>query len=307
MIYTITLDPALERTLDVEEFIYDDVNNIVSEDRQAGGKGIDVSRVIKELGGYSVALGFVGGYNGHEIEGRVVNEGIACDFTVTKGESRNNIVINQRKKTMQTFLSAAMTAVSPIEVSAFYSRIKAIPRESYVVMVGPISGGLTENFWAQLITVMKEKDIKVILDADGQALKRGVDAGPFLIKPNVHELSRLTDRSVREVDEILKEAEPYLEKVENLAVSMGPRGAVGISKRERIFVAPPKVDVKSSAGAGDALIGGLVFALNEGRDFRDALALGVACGTASTLNPGCASCSRSDVYEILEQILVKNI
>lgn len=307
MIFTITLDPALERTLDVEEFIYDDVNHVVAEERQAGGKGIDVSRVIKELGGYSVALGFVGGYNGQEIEGRVVNEGIICDFTGTKGESRTNIVINQRKKTMQTFLSAAMSAVSPIEVSAFFSRIKSIPRESYVVMVGSIPEGLNESFWAQLITVLRDKDIKIVLDADGEALRRGTDAGPFLIKPNVHELSRLVGRSVRETDEILKETEPLLEKVDTLVVSMGPRGAVGISKKERIHAVPPKVNVKSSAGAGDALIGGLVFALNDGASFADALALGVACGTASTLNLGCALCSRADIHEIRKQVSVKNI
>jgi 6-phosphofructokinase 2 len=307
MIYTITLDPALERTLDVEEFIYDDVNHIIGEERQAGGKGVDVSRVVKELGGYSVALGFVGGYNGREVEGRAINEGLVCDFTSTSGETRTNIVINQRKKTMQTLLSAAMSPVNPIEVNAFYSRIKNIPPESYVVMVGPIPEGLNQTFWAQLITVLKDKRIKVVLDADNEALKRGLDAGPFLIKPNMHELSRLVDKTVREIEEIIKQAEPLLEKVEYIVISMGARGAVGMSKNERIHVAPPKVNVKSSLGAGDALIGGLVFALNEGADFRDALKLGVSCGTASTLNPGYASCLREDIYEIQEQILMKNI
>lgn len=307
MIYTITLEPALERTLDVEEFIYDDVNRIIAEERQAGGKGIDVSRVIKELGGYSVALGFIGGYNGREVEGRVINEGIVCDFTPTNGETRTNIVINQRKKTMQTLLSADMSAVSPIEVTAFYSRIKDIPPGSYVVMVGPIPEGLDQSFWAQLITVLKDKHAKIVLDADNEALKRGIDAGPFLIKPNIHELSRLVDKNVREIEEILDQAEPLLDKVEYLVISMGARGAVGISKKERIHAAPPKVNVKSSLGAGDALIGGLVFALSEGADFGDALALGVSCGTASTLNSGYASCSRSDVFEIRKQVLMKNI
>jgi 6-phosphofructokinase 2 len=307
MIYTITLDPALERTLDVEEFIYDDVNHIIGEERQAGGKGIDVSRVVKELGGYSVALGFVGGYNGREVEGRAINEGLVCDFTQTSGETRTDIMINQRKKTMQTLLSAAMSPVNPIEVNAFYSRIKDIPPESYVVMVGPIPEGLNQTFWAQLITVLKDKRIKVVLDADNEALKRGVEAGPFVVKPNIHELSRLVDKTVREIEEIIEQAEPLLERVEHIVISMGARGAVGMSKNERIHVTPPKVNVKSSLGAGDALIGGLVFALNEGADFRDALKLGVSCGTASTLNLGYASCLREDIYEIQKQILIKKI
>jgi 6-phosphofructokinase 2 len=307
MIYTITLDPFLERSMNVEEFMYDDVNHVVTEDRQAGGKGIDVSRVIKVLGGFSVALGFVGGYNGREVEGRVINEGIICNFTPTNGESRTTIAINQRKKNMQTLFSADMSPVDPLEVTAFYSRVKDIPRDSYVVMAGPIPEGLSQGFWAQLITVLKEKRIKVILDADHEALKQGIEAGPFCIKPNMHELSRLADKNVREIEEVVQQAEPLLEKVECLVVSMGARGAVGISKKERIHAVPPKVNVKSSIGAGDALIGALVFALDQGSDFGDALALGVACGTASTLNPGSASCIREDVYEIRKHISMKNI
>jgi 6-phosphofructokinase 2 len=307
MIYTVTLDPILERTLDVEEFIYDDVNRIVSEGRKAGGKGIDVSRVIKELGGYSVALGFVGGYNGHEVEGRVISEGLVCDFTPTSGETRTDIVINQKRKTMQTLLSAPMSPVNPIEATAFYSRIKDIPPDSYVVMIGPVPDGLTPAFWAQLITALKEKRVKIILDADGEALKQGVGAGPFLIKPNVHELSRLAGKNIREIEEIIKEAEPLLDHVEYVVVSLGGRGALGLSREGRIHAIPPKVNVKSSLGAGDALIGGLVFALDKGRSFRDALELGVSCGTASTLNAGDASCFQGDIYDIQKQVLMKNI
>lgn len=307
MIYTITLDPVLERTLDVEEFIYDDVNHVIGEGRKAGGKGIDVSRVIKELGGYSVALGFIGGYNGREVEGRVISEGIVCDFTPTSGETRTDIVINQKKKTMQTLLSAAMSPINSIEATAFYSRIKDIPPGSYVVMVGSVPEGLTQAFWAQLITVLREKSVKIVLDADNEALKQGVEAGPFLIKPNMHELSRLVGKNVREIEEIIEQAEPFLDRVEYIVVSLGARGAIGLSKTERVQAVPPKVNVKSSLGAGDALIGGLVFALNEGADFRDALELGVSCGTASTLNSGYASCSQEDIYEIRKQVSMKNI
>lgn len=307
MIYTITLDPVLERTLDVEEFIYDDVNHVIGENRKAGGKGIDVSRVIKELGGYSVALGFVGGYNGREVEGRVVSEGIVCNFTSTSGETRMDIVINQRKKTMQTLLSAPMSPVNPIETTAFYSRIKDIPPDSYVVMVGSIPEGLSQAFWAQLIAVLREKRVRIVLDADNEALKQGIEAGPFLIKPNIHELSRLVSKNIKEIEEIIEEAEPLLDQVEHVVVSLGARGALGLSKKERIHAAPPKVSVRSSLGAGDALIGGLVFALDEGADFREALELGVSCGTASTLNSGYASCFQEDIYEIRKQVSMKNI
>jgi len=123
MIYTLTLNPSLEKSIDVEEFVYDDVNMILDEKRKAEGKGIDVSRAIKELGGQSVALGFMGGYNGLEVEGRIASEGILCDFTRVNGETRTNISIHQRRKKMQTLLSTAAAEVTEFDVAILYNKI----------------------------------------------------------------------------------------------------------------------------------------------------------------------------------------
>jgi len=116
MIYTITQSPVLNRTVEVEEIIYDDINEIVEAKNSVGGKGIDISRVIKELGGQSVVLGFVGGYNGIEVEGKLVNEGIVCDFTRINDESQTKIIIYQRKKNLQTLLSTPEPEIKPSEV-----------------------------------------------------------------------------------------------------------------------------------------------------------------------------------------------
>ena len=240
MIYTITLAPVLERTLDVEEFIYDDVNHVIGENRKAGGKGIDVSRVIKELGGYSVALGFVGGYNGREVEGRVVSEGIVCNFTPTSGETCMDIVINQRKKTMQTLLSAPMSPVNPIETSAFYSRIKDIPPDSYVVMVGSIPEGLSQAFWAQLIAVLREKRVRIVLDADNEALKQGIEAGPFLIKPNIHELSRLVSKNIKSSRRLSRRRSPCWTRWNMSSCLWVPVGLWAYRKRSGFMPSRPK-------------------------------------------------------------------
>lgn len=307
MIYTITLNPSLDRTIDVEEFIYDDVNMILEEKRYAGGKGIDVSRVIRELGGQSVAFGFMGGYNGLEVEGRLINEGVVCDLIRVSGETRTNILIHQRKKKMTTLLSASAAQVSQLDVTTLFNKIKGMPRDSYAVLSGSLPPGLNDSFYAQIITGLKDKDIKVFLDADGEALRKGVQAGPHLIKPNIHEFGRLVEKNVKDQDEILENIEPYLDLVSYAVVSMGVRGAVGISRGERYLVTPPKVNVKSSSGAGDALLAGVVFALSEGASFKDALSLGVACGTASTLHSDPALCLRDDVYEIRKEVVTKNI
>jgi 6-phosphofructokinase 2 len=307
VIYTLTMNPSLDRTIDVEEFMYDDVNTIVEEKEYVSGKGIDVSRVIRELGGQSIALGIVGGYNGLELEGRLVNEGVLCDFTRINAQTRNNIIIHQRKKKMQTFLSNPGPHVSPLEIATIFNKLKDIPRGSYLVISGSLPPDMSETFFAQIITTVKDKNISVFLDADGEALKKGVQARPYLIKPNIHEFNRLAEKTLKDVEEVCQAAEPYLEFIDRIVISAGARGVVGVSREERYHVVPPKVNVKSSMGAGDSLLAGLVFALNEGASFKDALALGVACGTAATLNPMQALCVREDVYEMRKEVVIKGI
>jgi 6-phosphofructokinase 2 len=307
MIFTVTLNSSLDKTFDVEEFIYDEVNMVLQEKRRAGGKGIDVSRVIRGLGGQSTALGFMRGYNGLEVEGRLINEGIVCDFTRANGETGTNITIHQRKKKMETLLSASVTEVSPFEVTTIYHKIRQIPRDSYVVLGGTMPPGLDDHFYAQIITALKDKNVKVFLDADGEALKKGAQAGPYLIKPNIHEFGRLVETNLKDQDDVLQQVTPCLALVDYLVVSMGARGALGVSRNEKFHVIPPKVDVKSSTGAGNALVAGMVFAFSEGASFKDALTLGVACGTASTLQACPALCLKEDVYAVRKEIVIKSV
>ncbi len=307
MIYTVTLNSSLDKTFDVEEFLYDEVNVILEEKRRAEGKGIDVSRVIRELGGQSTALGFMRGYSGLEVEGRLINEGIACDFTRANGETRSSITIHQRKKKMETLLSASITEVGQFEVATLYRKIRQIPGDSYVVLSGTMPPGIDDAFYAQIIAGLKDRNVKVFLDADGDALKKGLHAGPYLVKPNIHEFGRLVETNVKDQDDVLRQVAPYVGLADYLVVSMGARGAVGVSRDERFHIVPPRVDVKSSTGAGDAMVAGMVFALSEGGSFKDALTLGVACGTASTLQADPALCLKEDVYAVRKEIVIKNV
>jgi 6-phosphofructokinase 2 len=307
MIYTVTLNPILDRIVEVEELIYDDVNTIVEERKYPEGKGIDVSRVIKELGGQSVAMGFVGGYNGLEIVGRLVNEGIICNFTKIHNETRAHITIFQRKKKLQTLLSTLCPAISQIEVDEFFRKVQEIPASSHVVISGNVPQGMSDSFFAQLITTLKERDIKVTLDTDEEALKRGAAAGPYLIRPNIHEFGRLVETNVSEVEDIIKYARPYEDKIKYIVISMGAKGVVGISKEGSYHVMPPKINVRSSIGAGDSLTAGIIFSLSENAPFEDALALGVACGTASALNPGSDLCKKNDIDMAKKDVLIKKI
>ncbi len=307
MIYTITLNPSLDRIIEIEELIYDDVNEVVEEKKHPSGKGIDVSRVIKKLGGQSIALGFIGGYNGLELEGRLVNEGILCDFTEIRDEIRTNIIIYQRKKKLQTLLSTHKPVVNETESAAFFRKIQAIPMNSVVVISGSIPAGLNESFYAQIVTTLKGKNVRIFLDTDGEALRIGADAGPCLIKPNIHEFGRLVKKSVVEIEDVLEYSKPYENIVEYIVVSMGARGVVGISGKGNFHVAPPKVKVRSSIGSGDSLLAGIVFVLSNGGAFEDALIQGVACGTATALNPGNDLCEKEDVDFIKKDVIIKKI
>ena len=147
----------------------------------------------------------------------------------------------------------------------------------------------------------------MILDADEEVLARGVNAGPFLIKPNIHVFGRLIGKNITDIDEVFDEAKPYLSVVDYIVVSGGARGVAGVSREGNYHVAPPKVKVRSSMGAGDSLVAGIVFVLSKGGSFEEALALGVACGAASTLNPGNRLCTKEDIDIIKKDIIIKKI
>ncbi|UCC66615.1 MAG: 1-phosphofructokinase [Deltaproteobacteria bacterium] len=307
MIYTITLNPALDRTIEVEGLLMDDANRILRESRFAGGKGIDASRVIKELGGESIALGFIGGYDGLELEGRLINEGILCDFTKISGETRINIVLCDRREKTTLMLNAAGPRITPAEVGLFFQKILSIPRDAeFVVVSGSVPPGVNYNVYAQIITTVKGMGIRVALDADGELLRQGYKANPSVIKPNIYEFQRLTGVKSNRVEDLLQEARGMAEgELETVLVSMGARGIMGVKRGEAYWAIPPQVEVVSAVGAGDSAVAGFIYALTKGMDFRESLALATAAGTAAVLTPGTQLCRREDVERIKGQIKVE--
>ncbi|MFQ5957572.1 MAG: 1-phosphofructokinase [Candidatus Brocadiales bacterium] len=309
MIYTLTLNPALDRTLTVRGVKFDDLNRITHEIRYAGGKGIDVSRAIKELGGHSVALGFVGGFDGLELQGRLINEGITCDFIKIADETRTNIVISDETSSRQMLFSAPGPQVSPQDVAAIYNKLSSLsPPPSFVVMSGSLPRGITPNIYAQLIKVVKEQGGKAVLDADDEPLRLGIEEEPFLIKPNVHELSRLVGKDLKGIGDIVAEAKGLNKRgIEVVVVTMGPRGLIVVSGDISLHCKTPDVKVISTIGAGDSTVGGLVFSLAKGKSLREAAVVATAAGTGAIMCAGSGLCRRADVEDILGQIEVKEL
>jgi 6-phosphofructokinase 2 len=307
MIYTITLNPALDRTMEVDGLVVDDANRILSEERYAGGKGIDCSRVIEELGGESTALGFIGGYDGLELEGRLINEGVLCDFTRIGGETRTNIILSNRREKTQILLNAAGPRITPAEIGLFFQRIHAIGRDAeFVVVSGSVPPGVSHNIYAQITTTLKGKGIRVAVDADGELLRQACKAQPFLIKPNMHEFQRLTGVTSMEADDLVPKARRIADAgIEIVIISMGAKGLLGITKDEAYWASPPRVRVVSQVGAGDSALAGFIYALTQKKSFRESLILAAAAGTAAVMTPGTALCKKRDVEKIKKEIKIE--
>ncbi|NQT74276.1 MAG: 1-phosphofructokinase [Chloroflexi bacterium] len=308
MIYTVTLNPALDRTIWVKQIKQDDTNRIEKEERYAGGKGIDVSRVLRKLGINGKALGFVGGFTGQELEGRMLNQGIGCDFVRISGETRTNIIVNEMSTGHQISFSGRGPEIQPYELMQLIRKIEEIDNLEYMVISGSLPPGVHPEIYRKIIEMAKGKGARVILDTDGESLRVGILASPDVIKPNIHELGRLVDAELKETSEVIEAARKIQEQgVEIALVSMGARGILLVSATEQWLATPPKVEVVNTIGAGDSAVAGFVYGLVEGKPLKESLALAVAAGTATTLRPGTALCERDDALRLVPEVEVSAI
>ena len=305
MIYTVTLNPALDRAIVIDRLMEDDTIRVVYETVYAAGKGIDVSRVIKELGGQSIALGFIGGYRGLELEGLLINAGVMTDFITISHETRTNILLKERASGRQYVISAEGPEVSPAEIGALYNRINQIQSMDYLVMSGSLPKGATPNLYAQLIIAGKKKNAFVMLDTDGKALREAVEFSPDAIKPNIHELSRLVERELRDENQILDACDILHKKgINYVLVSRGKDGLILSTPEIRLKAVAPPVEVESTVGAGDSVVAGFILAHSMGKDLEECLRLACASGTATARTPGTELCHKKDVDELFNQVQI---
>jgi len=303
MIYTITLNPALDRTLWVEKIQADDSNRIEREQTYAGGKGIDVSKVLTSLGVANKALGFVGGFAGEELEGRLLNEGITNDFVQISREIRTNIIVNDMSSGAQTIFTARGPEINPHALMQLVHKVEGLDQPEMVVISGSLPPGVHPEIYRKIVELAKGRGAKVILDTDGDALRMGIEGCPDAIKPNVHELSRLVGMDLKGMDAIINAASDVREQgVGIVLVSMGAKGILLIGEKEECLASPPEVDVKNTIGAGDSAVAGFAYGLVQGKSLKEALTYAVAAGTATTLRPGTALCQRDDFLKLVPEI-----
>lgn len=305
MIYTVTLNPALDRYILVDKLNDDDSTRIVDETIYAAGKGIDVSRVICELGGRSVAKGLVGGYDGLHLEGLLINAGVMTDFTKISRETRTNIILKEKSSGRQFVICAKGPEINAAEIGQFYNQILQVQDMTYLVLSGSLPRGVSPNLYGQLILAGKKKGAFIFLDADGNALRESIAYKPTGIKPNIHEMSRLVGAELKSETEIVNACrEIHAKGIKYIIVSRGKDGLIFSSEEIRIKASSSPVEVESAVGAGDSTVAGFILAHSRGKDLEDCVRLACAAGTATARTQGTELCHCSDVDKILSDVSI---
>jgi len=309
LIATITLNPSLDQHITVDGLVVDGTNRWSRLHRYAGGKGIDVSRAIHEMGGRTIAYGFIGGPVGRAVEILLDEEEVPFSFTPIHRETRTNFIITDTKSWRQTRIDAPGPRISKDEFERFQRKMLRIrPSPDLIVMGGSLPPGIPNDVYYSMIIEAKTFGVRTILDSEGQWLVEGIKAKPYLVKPNVREAEGLLGRELTDEDAVIKGALDIVDMgVEIAVISRGEEGIIAATSNEVLKAVPPQVKVKSAVGAGDCTIAGLAIKLANEESLTRACRLAVALGTAAVLTPGTELARRADVVELLPLVKVKKI
>ena len=309
MIITVTLNPALDKTVEIPDFSLDAVNRITAMRIDPGGKGLNVSKVIAKLGGTSTAVGVLGGTTGRRIADAMDALGIACQFTFVEGETRTNLkVIDPARHTNTDLNEPGLTVDQETLDHMRDALVAAIRPGDIVVLSGSLPKGAPADTYGSWTAACRTAGARVFLDADGEPLAHGLAAKPYLAKPNNHELSRLTGRALETADDLLAAARTLIaDGVERVVVSMGGDGALFVSADGAYRAEGLRVPVGSTVGAGDSMVAALAYAAEQGMADADTVRLAVATSAANVMCSGSQAAERSAVDELLPHVVFHEI
>ena len=309
MIYTVTLNPALDKTVEIPSFTTDGVNRITSIRTDPGGKGINVSKVVAALGSTSRALGILGGSTGQMISEALSGLNMTCDFLPVEGNTRINLKVVDPIAHTSTEINEPGVPVDPATLQSLLDHLlKLLRHDDIVVLAGSLPVNAPADTYRVWGDACREKGAKVILDSDGAGMVEGVKAKPFLIKPNSEELSHLMGRALDSQQELTAAARELLQTgVQKVIVSMGSRGMLHVLPEQPIFVPGLRVPVKDTVGAGDAVIAALAVAEERGLTLEETLRLSTAAGAASVMCTGTQAASLETIQQLMEQVTYREL
>ncbi len=303
MIYTITFNPAIDYVAKVDKLTLGETNRTVGEVIHPGGKGINVSIVLKRLGVENRAIGFVGGWTGEALTEMISKTGITADFIQAEGITRINVKIKER---LETEINGKGVVVGETEINELYNKLNAVCDGDWVVLAGSIPSGMKKTLYADIMDDLSDKKVNFVVDATGDALIKTLPYKPFLIKPNTQELEEIFGVKIENENDVVIQAKKLLEKgARNVIVSMGGDGAIMASEDGKVMkLSAPKGKVIDTVGAGDSLVAGFIAGYINSSSLERAFVTGVATGSATAFSPWLAE---KKLVEELIEFTQKNI
>ena len=286
MIYTITLNPALDYTISLKKLIPNEINTSISEHILPGGKGINVSIILKRLEVESVVLGFISGFTGKEIQRLVEEEKIQTDFiNLEGGQSRINVKILEDEK--ETAINSQGPLVDNKSIEKLYQKLNNLKGNDILVLSGSTPKGMNESIYEEICEKIKERNVKIVVDSTKNLLLNTLKYKPFLIKPNHYELGEIFNVQIENQDQAIEYAKKLQQKgARNVLVSMGGKGSVLLDENGKFYKkeAISNKNVINTVGAGDSMVAGFLAGFLKYKNYEDALKLGVASATATVSN-----------------------
>lgn len=305
MIATLTLNPAIDKSTVTEKIQPEKKIRCAEMLVEAGGGGINVSKAIRKLGGASTAIFTSGGRNGSLLEDILRSMDITAEPIKVLGETRENFSVAELSTNAQYRFVMPGPSLTKTDTDRCLAAIDQIPETVNILVVsGSMPSGVPEDFLAQVAALASKKNIKLLIDSSGAGLAKALESGVYLVKPNLAELSQWVGKEELQLHEVEEAASKLIREsgTEAVVVSLGPAGALLVSKTITKRIMAPTVKKKSTIGAGDSMVAGMAWMISQGKPLDEVAMFGVACGTAATMNAGTALFEAEDAHRLYEWI-----
>ncbi len=308
-VVTVTANPSLDKTVTVARLIPYGLNRVTEARLDPGGKGISVARVLNRFGVETVATGFLAGATGRRLAASAEAEGLACNFLEIPGETRTNLKLFDSEAKKITEVNESGCPVLPRDLERFEEKIRSLCREAEIVVLGgSLPPGVPDDFYARCIGWAKRSGAKVLLDAEGPALRAGLSAAPYAVKPNRHELEGFIGKPLPDTHAVLAAARRLISSgIQAVIVSMGADGALAVDAKKAYRTRPWPIDAQSATGAGDSMVALFAYAILEGLPLDDTARITTAAGTVTASKPGTELCSKEEVLAAVPRVSLTEI
>lgn len=301
MIYTVTFNPSIDYVIQINNLSLGRVNRVDNEKKYPGGKGINVSRVLNNLGVCSKSLGFIGGFTGRFIEDSLKNEGISTDFIHVSQDTRINVKL---KSNEESEINGSGPDIDEYSLNELFKKVENLKPEDFIVLAGNVQKSLPNDIYSMV--QKKCPNSKVIVDTTGSALTATLKYKPFLIKPNIHELGEIFDVEIKDIEKVVYYANKLRDMgAQNIIISMGEHGAMLVCSEGVYTASAPKGEVKNSVGAGDSVVAGFLCEYTKSFNIVDSFRYGAASGSATAFSMDL--CKKEYVDKLLTDVHVTKL